>query len=750
MSNSLHIMRFELGRLLHSPVLYLVLAFFLGLNGYFFWLGGQTNVFLMHQADMSLFFSASYWLLYLLVPVLCMRSLAGERSRGTLELLLTRGISPAQLIAGKFTAILLAALMALLLSLPWYYSLSQLGPVDHSTALTAYLGLILLTAIWTAIGLWASSLTKNQLAAYLLSIGTGLFFQWLFGYMARSMPRQSGDIPALLGLSAHFQLFARGLAVSSSFIFMLSLIALGLMGAAFNLDRLRTKGSPPLWRNKLKQKRALYMSFITGIVIMLNIIAHFFPLRADWTSDQRHSLTAASISTLQELERPVSIKLYLSGDLPRALEKEKKEWTALLDEYQRLAGDKLHYSIRQTEDEGQAKTEAEGLGIYPIQVSITEDDREVNKKVYFGAVVQSGKKKTILPFLPGEGHPEHALTRSISGISRINKPAIGILQGHGEANLADLQSLVQELKAFYRVLPVSAAPGTDWSAYEAILLLRPEDSIPPAHLAHMQSYLRQGGKMLIATDRYDADMQNMYAKENRTGLTAWLEKLGIRMGPGVVISPRCGTMHMRQPGSNYTTPAPFPYAPVLSRFATHPATVGIELMLMNIVSPLSYEGTEETQSTCLIETGTQATIEAMPGRLKPDALHYDKKNKSCVALALHGPIGGGEDTKMIVVGDGDFCLTNLQQAGSERLQDNVWFLANATDWLCGKEEMNHLRTRKTTARPLTELGKEQRHFIKWANFSIPLFLILIIGTIIYTLKLTRRKIIYKKYHAKDQ
>jgi hypothetical protein len=364
--------------------------------------------------------------------------------------------------------------------------------------------------------------------------------------------------------------------------------------------------------------------------------------------------------------------------------------------------------------------------------------------------LQTGSNRVILPFLPGETHPEHALTRSIARLANINKTPIGLLQGHGEATSYELQSLMDELRAFYRVLPISADAESDWMDYEAILLLRPTDSIPPAHLERLQAYLENGGGLLIAYDRVAGRMENKYAQSQHDGLTSWLEGLGIKVEDKLIVSPDCGTLMMRQAGSHYNTPTPFPFAPVMSHFAPHPVTDGLELMLMQIASPVSYQGKGPLRASCLVSAGAKAARMDVPLRLLPSKASYGQKGGACAALAVEGRLDGGKELRVIVAGDGDFVLTNLQQRGSKPLQDNVWFLANAVDWLCGNESMAGLRTRTITSRPLTELTPQQRRFIKWANFGIPLFFLLITACILYVFKLTKRKIIYKKYHAKKE
>jgi len=210
-----------------SLIAYILIIVFLGLSGFFTWLFG-ADVFLTGQASMQPFFAIAYWTMFFFIPALTMKMLAEENNTGTIELLLTKDVSDMQVILGKFLAVMLLVMVALLFSLPYYFTIAWLGPVDHGAVWCGYLGILLMSAAYAGIGLFASSITKNQIVAFLLSLLIGVFFLIIFGALASNMPGPIGKILSYLDVSNHYQSIARGVIDSRDILYFVSIAALGI------------------------------------------------------------------------------------------------------------------------------------------------------------------------------------------------------------------------------------------------------------------------------------------------------------------------------------------------------------------------------------------------------------------------------------------------------------------------------------------------------------------------------------------
>jgi ABC-2 type transport system permease protein len=210
-----------------SLIAYIMLVLFLGISGFFTWLFG-SDVFLVGQASLGSFFSIAYWTLFFFIPALTMRLLAEEIRSGTIELLLTRAVTDRQVILGKFLSTFLLIFVALVFTLPYVVTIGSIGNMDLGAVICGYLGLLLMSASYISIGLWASSITRNQIVAYLLSLFIGIFFHLLFGLFSSSLSGSAGQLFSSLSMREHFDSLSRGVLDSGDLVYFFSLIILGL------------------------------------------------------------------------------------------------------------------------------------------------------------------------------------------------------------------------------------------------------------------------------------------------------------------------------------------------------------------------------------------------------------------------------------------------------------------------------------------------------------------------------------------
>lgn len=218
----------ELASFFDSLIAYVMIIIFLGLSGFFTWLFG-SNVFLIGQADLQVFFGISYWTLFFFIPAITMRALAEENRSGTIELLSTKAVSDWQIVVGKFLACLLLLTIALACTIPYYITVARLGEVDHGAIIGGYFGLLLLSAMYVSIGIFCSSLTNNQIVAFLLALFAGLFFHILFQLMASGTTGMIGSLLNYLSARTHFESLSRGVIDSRDLIYFGSFILAGLV-----------------------------------------------------------------------------------------------------------------------------------------------------------------------------------------------------------------------------------------------------------------------------------------------------------------------------------------------------------------------------------------------------------------------------------------------------------------------------------------------------------------------------------------
>ena len=219
----------ELFSLLNSLMAYITIGIFLLAAGLLLWFFPDTSILDYGYAELTGFFSLAPFLFMFLIPAICMRSFAEERREGTYILLATRPLTEWQIIWAKYFACLLLVLFSLLPTLIYCYTISKLampaGNVDTGAIIGSYIGLLLLGASFTAIGIFASSITKNQVIAF--AIAVFLYFMMYNGFDAMAKMELLTALQnffIFLSVNEHYQSISRGVLDTRDAVYFLSLV----------------------------------------------------------------------------------------------------------------------------------------------------------------------------------------------------------------------------------------------------------------------------------------------------------------------------------------------------------------------------------------------------------------------------------------------------------------------------------------------------------------------------------------------
>ncbi|MEZ4779246.1 MAG: gliding motility-associated ABC transporter permease subunit GldF [Flavobacteriaceae bacterium] len=222
-----------------TPIGYLVIGVFLILNGLFLWVfSGNFNIFDNGFADLAPFFELAPWVFIFLIPAVTMRAFSEEKRMGTLELLLTKPISLPQIILGKFFGALLLISMALIPTVLFVFTISDLGNPpgnwDFGSTFGSYIGLLFLAIAYCAIGIFSSTLSENQIVAFIIAVL--LCFFMYYGFDGITSAISAIDV-SFLGMQTHFNSIARGVLDTRDILFFLSVTALFLVFTFLNLKK---------------------------------------------------------------------------------------------------------------------------------------------------------------------------------------------------------------------------------------------------------------------------------------------------------------------------------------------------------------------------------------------------------------------------------------------------------------------------------------------------------------------------------
>ena len=226
MRQIVHILNKELKDYFISPIAYIVISIFLLITGWFFF----TTFFLYNQADLRNFFSLLPIIFSFVIPAITMRLFSEELNVGSYEILLTLPVTFTDIIIGKFLAGVVFVSVALIPTLSYPIFITFLGQLDWGPVMGGYIGAVLLGAAFTAVGLFASSLTRNQIIAFIVGMMI-CFFLTLIDKMLFFFPESMLGIIGYLGADFHFKNIAKGIIDSRDILYFLSIIFLGLYGA---------------------------------------------------------------------------------------------------------------------------------------------------------------------------------------------------------------------------------------------------------------------------------------------------------------------------------------------------------------------------------------------------------------------------------------------------------------------------------------------------------------------------------------
>ncbi len=232
----------EINTFFSSLIGYIVIGVFLLFMGLMLWVFPEYSLLEYKYASLDQLFELAPVIFMFLIPAITMRSFAEEKQTGTIELLVTRPLKDWQIVMGKFFACWLLVLFALLPTLLYYYTIHELGApkgnLDAGAIIGSYLGLALLAGVFVAIGLLASSLTNNQIVAFLLAVFLCFVFYWGFDLISQ-LPiffGKTDDIVQMIGIDNHYASISRGVIELRDIIYFFSLIGVFLMGAQVALE----------------------------------------------------------------------------------------------------------------------------------------------------------------------------------------------------------------------------------------------------------------------------------------------------------------------------------------------------------------------------------------------------------------------------------------------------------------------------------------------------------------------------------
>jgi len=654
---------------------YLIISFYLLVNGLLLFVLPNFNVLDFGYTSLQVYFDFAPWILILLIPAITMRSFSEEYMQGTYEILKSLPISSRAILIGKYLGVVSITILAILPT--FFYAivlnyLSAVGGIDWGATIGAYIGLIALAAVYVAVGVYMSSVTKHTMIALLGAILISIFLYKGFDWIADLQFFQNGYDFYIrqLGLSAHYQNLNKGAIGLQDILYFITILVLFGLGSIEQLS------------GKFKY------SWVLLVMLLLNISSHLYPLQIDLTKDQRYSISSQSKLLIQDLKQPVKIHFYLGGELPAHYKKLELSTIQFLDQLQQI--NPTWISWDQTVPGELFKDSAlmifydslqkQGLPIDRFQNTGTITDKKVDQLLVPGLLIEVEGQKSIaidlrsskqffkpynivkeLPeidieasFNAAEALLEYKIVQDIYLMNRTVRPSIAYLVGNGEPLDYTVNDLGQSIKNQYNLGVFDLKKGfPDASKINTLLIVKPTIPFTELDQLKIDQYILSGGNVIWALDPLFAEYDSLrntagayLAYDRGLGLEAQLFKYGVRVNPNLVQDLNCAKLPMvvgvDAAGAPTIQRVPWPYYPFAQAGSEHPMVQNMDRVLTAFPASLDTVRAIGIIKTILLTTDTTSRIISSPtmiqlnsGQQEGELASFTKKSIP-VAVLLEG------------------------------------------------------------------------------------------------------------------
>ena len=654
---------------------YLVIGFYLTVNGLILFVLPNFNVLDFGYASLQAYFDFAPWFLLLLVPAITMHSFSDEYKQGTYEIIRTLPISPLQLVLGNFLGNLFIVLVAILPTLLYAFTLdalSDIGGIDFGATYGSYFGLLFLAACYTAIGIYVSSITKNNLVSLLVSILVCMLLFKGFSVLSQLSVFTNGAnfYISKLGLEAHYINMSKGLLTAEDIIYFLSILVLFTIGSMENI------------KGKVK-----YIITV-AVLISFNIFFSFYNFQLDLTKEQRYTLHESTTEIIAAINKPARVHLYLGGDIPPYYKNIALATADLLERFKQINPKAISWAI---EVPGELyKDDALyqfydslsrlGLPIQRIQTENGPSDKRVDQLMIPAALIEvegqapividlRTSKKYFKPYnivkdIPEEDMEatanaavsllEYKFSQALYLLNRTVVPNIAYLTGNGEPVNLTVNHLGESIMHSYNLAVFDLKKGfPNPQKIKTLLIVKPTQSFTELDKLKLDQYIMGGGNIIWAIDKLVAEYDSLQktngsyiAIDRSLALDDLLFKYGVRINANLVQDLNCAKLPMvvgkGEDGSPLIQRMPWPYFPFLQGNEQHPIVQNIDRVLSYFPSSIDTIAVAGIQKTILLSTDSNSRILSSPAVVDINSgkqegeLESFQKNHLPVAVLLEG------------------------------------------------------------------------------------------------------------------
>jgi gliding-associated putative ABC transporter substrate-binding component GldG len=510
---------------------------------------------------------------------------------------------------------------------------------------------------------------------------------------------------------------------------------------------------------KNKKTQTLFrVALVLGILILLNFISVRIFGRLDLTKAGVYTLSEASKNLVRSLDDRVTVKAYFTEDLPAPYNSNRRAVLDILNDYKAYSKGNLYYEFINPEGEKNER-EAQQAGIPPVEVQVVKEDKFEVKRAFLGLVMMYEDKKEVLPVIQNLGSLEYDISAAIKRLTSRTKKRIGYTTGHQEIELSSLQNVSKEVQAQYETVPVDLSLNTAEipSDLAALLIIAPQNKFSDTAKYQIDQYIMHGGKVAFLLNKMNADLNAQYkvAQAVDLGLDDLIENYGIRINSDLVRDAQCANITVMQNQGQFQmrSQIPFPYLPnAVNVDRSNPIVKDLQGLIFYFVSSLdtTMAARKGLKAEVLIRSSKHSGRQSGFVMLDPFH-HYTPEELAESDIPMAAVVSGSfksffegkafipqstksPDTRIIVVGDGDFMKDDF--AGN---RGNITFFVNIVDFLADDADLITIRSKNIAQPPLEQVSDGTKKLLKYGDLIIPP--LLVVG---YGLLRWRRRLALKR------
>ncbi|MFZ4463148.1 MAG: gliding motility-associated ABC transporter substrate-binding protein GldG [Bacteroidales bacterium] len=571
------------------------------------------------------------------------------------------------------------------------------------------------------------------------------------------------------------------------------------------------KRTKPL-KNGARKTDLIRFGIVVIAIIAINFAGNFLFTRFDLTAERRYTLSDATKDILRELDDYVTFRVYLEGEFPAGFKNLRKETIEMLDEF-RAYSKYVHYEFINP-NESASKAERDETfkilverGLTPTNLQVRTNEGVQQKIIFPGALVLYRDRELAVDLLDSQLNtpPEVALNNSVQNLefkladiikklSRLQKPSLAFIEGHGELTKNEVHDITQTLEQNYQVTRIEIAgqigsltrrsdPNTSGNVrilpnFDAIIIAKPTKAFDEKDKFIIDQYIMYGGKVLWLLDPVLASMDSLQMNESTVGIEQNLNlddqlfTYGIRLNKSMILDLNSASIPLRTGEVGGQAQIEFfkwNYFPLLSEASDHPIVKNLNMVKSDFVSPIDTIQKNGIRKTALLQTSDYSKLTQVPAlitlamlREKPEPRLYNKPSQT-VAWLLDGSFESlyknrintqivdskeigfqnqSSPTSMIVVADGDIIKNQFHipqgyplplgfDQYTKQTYGNKTFILNAISYLTDGSGLISIRSRELKIRLLD--GKkvaESRVFWQIINTALPVALVIFFGILL--------------------